>query len=103
MDTKSKDPKPSYIVLSHVLLCDPGCSPPGSSDHESSQARILEWVAISYSRGSSRPMDQPMSPAHISCIASGFFTTKPPGKHEHLIYIIESLGSDPAGLKAFRI
>ena len=33
-------------------LCDPmHCSPPGSSDHENSQARILEWVAISSSRG----------------------------------------------------
>ena len=29
--------------------------PPGSSDHEISQARILEWVAISFSRGSYRP------------------------------------------------
>ena len=37
-------------------LCDPtDCSPPGSSFHGISQARILEWVAISSSRGSSRP------------------------------------------------
>ena len=34
-----------------------GCNPPGSSAHGIFQARILEWVAISYSRGSSRPMD----------------------------------------------
>ena len=34
------------------------CSPPGSSFHGISQARILEWVAISSSRGSSRPRDQ---------------------------------------------
>ena len=40
------------------------------------QARILEWVAISFPRGSSRPMDR----THISCIASGFFTTEPQGK-----------------------
>ena len=34
--------------------CDPlGCSPPGSSVHGISQARILEWVVISSSRGSS--------------------------------------------------
>jgi len=39
-------------------------SPPGSSVHGIFQARILEWVAISYSRGSSRPRDQ----THISCI-----------------------------------
>ena len=48
-------------------------------------------------------MDQPASPAHISCIAGGFFTIKPPGKHGHLIYIIESLSSDPAGLKILEI
>ena len=35
-----------------------GCSPPGSSVHGISQARILEWVAISYARGFSRPRDQ---------------------------------------------
>ena len=40
------------------------CSLPGSSVHGISQARILEWVAISFSRGSSRPRDQ----TSISCI-----------------------------------
>ena len=39
------------------------CSPPGSSVHEIFQARILEWVAISFSRGSSQPRDEPRSPA----------------------------------------
>ena len=34
------------------------CSPPSSSIHEILQARILEWVAISFSRGSSQPRDQ---------------------------------------------
>ena len=34
------------------------CSPPASSVHGIPQARILEWVAISFSRGSSRPRDQ---------------------------------------------
>ena len=39
-------------------LCDPmDCSPPGSSVHGILQARILEWVAISFSRGSSQPRD----------------------------------------------
>ena len=37
------------------------CSPPGSSVHGISQARTVKWVAISSSRGSSRPRDQPMS------------------------------------------
>ena len=41
-------------VYSVVSDCDPmDCSPPGSSVHRISQARILEWVAISSSRGSS--------------------------------------------------
>ena len=41
--------------VSHAqLFCDPmHCSPPGSSVHGVSQARVLEWVAISFSRGSS--------------------------------------------------
>ena len=40
-------------------FCNPmDCSPPGSSVHEILQARILEWVAVSFSRGSSRPRDQ---------------------------------------------
>ena len=42
-----------------ITICDPvDCSLPGSSVHEILQARILEWVAISFSRGSSRPRDR---------------------------------------------
>ena len=54
------------ILLSHVqLFHDPmDCSPPGSSVHGISQARMLEWVAISFSRRSSQPRDQ----THISCV-----------------------------------
>ena len=45
-------------LLSCVRLCDPmGCSLPGSSVHGIFQARTLEWVAISFFRGSSRPRD----------------------------------------------
>ena len=63
--------------MSCPILCDPTvCSLPSSSVHGTSQARILEWVAISYSRGSSLPRDQ----THICCIAGRFFTTEPPGK-----------------------
>ena len=41
-----------------LILCDPmGCSPPGSSVCGILQARILQWVAIPFSRGSSRPRD----------------------------------------------
>ena len=45
-------------------------SPPGSSVHGISQARILEWVAISFSRGSFWPRDQ----TQVSCIADRFST-----------------------------
>ena len=56
-------------------LCDPmDCSLPGSFIHVILQARILEWVAISF-RGSSQPRDQ----TYISCLAGGFFTAEPPG------------------------
>ena len=51
--------------LANVQLCDPmDCSLPGSSVHVISQARLLEWVAISFSRGSSWLRDQ----THVSCI-----------------------------------
>ena len=43
---------------------------PGSSVHGISQAGILKWVAISFSRGSSQPRDQ----TQVSCIAGKFFT-----------------------------
>ena len=46
------------------------CSPPGSSVHGILQARILEWVAIPFSRGSSWPRDWTWVP----CIAGRFFT-----------------------------
>ena len=52
------------------------CNLPGSFIYGISQARILEWVAISFSRGSSRPRDQ----TPVSSIAGGFFTTEPSGK-----------------------
>ena len=51
-------------------LCDPmDCSSPGSSVHGIFQARILEWIAMSFSRGSSQPRDQTCF-ASISCIGS---------------------------------
>ena len=57
--------------VSCPTLCDPVvCSPPGSSVHGILQARILEWVAMSFSRVSSWPRDQ----THVSYIAGRFFT-----------------------------
>ena len=57
------------VAQSCLALCDPmDCSPPGSSVHGISQARILEWVVIFSSRGSSRPKDQTHS-SYVSCIS----------------------------------
>ena len=50
----------------------------GSSVNGIFQARMLVWVAISFSRGSSWPLDQKC----ISCLAGEFFTTEPPGKNK---------------------
>ena len=52
------------VAQSCLTLCDPtGYSPPGSSVHGILQARILEWVAIPSSRGSSQARVEPRSPA----------------------------------------
>ena len=52
------------VTQSCPTLGDPmDRSPPGSPVHETFQARILEWVAISFSRGSSQPRDRTRSPA----------------------------------------
>ena len=54
-----------------VQLWDPmDCSQPASSIHEIFQARILEWVAMSFSRVSSQPRDQ----TQVSHIAGSLFT-----------------------------
>ena len=48
-----------YFSRVWSTLCDPvGCNPPGSPVHGIFPARILEWVAISFSRGSSWPRDR---------------------------------------------
>ena len=59
------------VSHSAMSVCDPmGCSSWGSSVHGILQARILEWVAIAFSRGSSQPRDW----TQVSCITSRFFT-----------------------------
>ena len=60
----------SEVAQSCPILCDPmDCSLPGSSLHGILQARILEWVAISFSRGSSQLRYQ----TQVSCIAGRRF------------------------------
>ena len=61
----------SEVAQSCLTLCDPmDCSPPGFSIHEIFQAWVLEWVAISFSRGSSQPRDW----TRVSRIAGRRFT-----------------------------
>ena len=69
-------------------LCDlMDCSLPGSFAHVISQARVLEWVVISYSRGYSQPRDQTCVSC-VSCIGRWFFITVPPGKPHGMLNIL---------------
>ena len=70
------------VTQSCLTLCDPmDYSPPGSSVHGIFQARILERVAIPFSRGSAQPKDQ----TPFSCITGRFFTTKQADKPYFLV------------------
>ena len=72
------------LLQSCPTLCDPmDCSPPGSSVHGILQARMLEWVVMSFSRGFSWPRAQ----THISCVSSIIiFTTSTTRKAPSLWY-----------------
>ena len=64
------------VAQSRPTLCDSlDCRPPGFSVNGISQARVLEWIAISFPVGSSGPRDR-----IDICITGEFFTTEPPGK-----------------------
>ena len=61
-------------LQSCLTLCNPlECNPPGSSVHGILQARILEWIAIPSSKGSSQPRDWSQVSC-ISCLTGRFFT-----------------------------
>ena len=63
------------VTQSPPTLCDPmDRSPPGSSVHGIPQARILEWVAMHFSRGSSQPRDWTL----VSCTAGNSLLFEPP-------------------------
>ena len=70
------------VTQSCLTLCDPlDYRLPSSSVHGILQARILEWVAIPFPRGSSQPKDR----TQVSCIAGGFFNDwATPGKPEYV-------------------
>ena len=55
---------------------------PGFSIHGIFQVKILEWVAVPFSKGSSQPRDQ----TQVSRIARKWFASEPPGIHELIIY-----------------
>ena len=68
------------VAQSYPTLCDPvDCGPPGFFVHGIFQARILEWVAIPFFRGSSQPRDQTQSPA----LQANSLPSEPPGKPKY--------------------
>ena len=68
---ESESESESEVAQSCPTLCDPmDCSLPGSSVYVILQARILEWVAISFSSRSSQPRDE----TQVSCIVYRCFT-----------------------------
>ena len=81
MTTCPPIPLPKLLAQSRLTLCDPmDCCPPGSSVYGILQARILEWVAIPFSRGSSQPRDR----TWVSCIVDRFFPISTQGNHMYL-------------------
>ena len=69
-------------------VCDPAdCSPTGSSALGILQTRILEWVAIPSSRGSSRPRDQ----IHISCLTVDYLPLSHQRSPTYAIYVINNI------------
>ena len=71
-----------------LSLWDPmDCSLPGTSVHEISQERTLEWVVISFSRELPYPRIEPTS-LRSPALASGFFTTEPP---ENIVGNVEEI------------
>ena len=70
------------VIQSCLTLCDPmDCRSPDSSVRGIFQARILEWVAIPFSRGSSQPRDR----TRVSCTAGRFFPTRATREEAYLV------------------
>jgi len=59
------------VKVKVTQLCPTLCDPMDYTGHGILQARILEWIAVSFSRGSSQPRDR----TQVSHIAGGFFTS----------------------------
>ena len=68
------------VTQSCLTICDPtDCNMPGSSVHRLLQARILEWIAVRFSRGFSWPRHQ----TRVSCIAGRLYLRSHKGSPEH--------------------
>ena len=80
-------------------LCDPrDCSSPGSSVYGVSQSRILEWVAISYARGSSDSGIKTISLASPA-VAVGFFTISTTWKAQYWAPLVAQLVKNLPGMQ----
>ena len=81
---RSKASQKVLVAKSYLTLCDPmGCSPPGSSIHGISQARIPEWVAIPSPGDLPDPGIEPGSPT----VQAAFLSSEPPGKkNTNIVY-----------------
>ena len=85
----------SEVAQSCPTLCDPlDCSLPGFSFHAVFQARVPEWIAISFSRGASRPRDQ----TQVSHIAGRQFTLWK-GNHQRSLITTLVQNKSPLQLK----
>ena len=71
MDTEATESKWVKFALLVAQSCPSLCDPMDYIVHGILQARILEWVAFPFSRGSSQPSDQ----IQVSCIAGRFLTS----------------------------
>ena len=92
------------VCVSHTrmcpTLCDPtDCSPPSSSVHGILQARILEWVVIPFSRGSSQPRDR----TQVSSISGRFFTIWATREAQSLLTCMLSYSVQPYGLQPAKL
>ena len=86
------------VAQSCLTLCNPmDCSPPGSSVHGISEARILKWVATFFSRGFFRPRDW----IFVSCLVGGFFTAEPPRKLSSLYWFSNGISGGEQGEKRY--
>ena len=85
VSTSPLDPRPQSLQL-FLTLSDPRyCSPPGSPAHGILQARIPEWIVVSFSRGTARLRDRSQVSC-VSCLVGGFFTAEPLGKAQMVYY-----------------